>query len=113
MKVKLVSHDPWASKLKIILNQLPAVLGRSSGAEIRLADRWTSRRHCEIDQVNGTLKVRDMGSRHGTFVNGERVDQAHLLPGDKLTIGLSSFEVQYKRTEKPSADQEHAAAPAC
>lgn len=113
MKVRLVSHDPWASKLKFILNQLPAILGRSSGAEIRLTDRWTSRRHCEIDQVDGALMVRDIGSRHGTFVNGERVDHAHLLPGDKLTVGLMSFEVQYKRKDKPSAEREHAAAPAC
>lgn len=54
------------------------------------------RRHCGIDQINGMLVVRDIGSRDGTFVNGERVAQAHLLHApDKLTVGLSSFRLGY------------------
>ena len=84
------------------MNKLPAVIGRSPDADVRLDDRWVSRRHCEIDQINGTLVVRDLGSKHGTAVNGEYAAQTHLLPGDRLTIGLTSFEVHYKRSKRPT-----------
>jgi len=113
MKAKLISLDRFSPKARIIVGQLPAMVGRSPDADIHVADPWTSRRHCEIDQINGTLVVRDIGSRHGTFVNGERVTEAHLLPGDKVTVGLSSFEVQYKRRAKSSAVHEHTATCQC
>jgi pSer/pThr/pTyr-binding forkhead associated (FHA) protein len=41
--------------------------------------------------------VRDLDSKNGTAVNGQYVREAHLLPGDRLTIGLTSFQVQYNR----------------
>ncbi|MHC4405551.1 MAG: FHA domain-containing protein [Planctomycetota bacterium] len=113
MKVKLLSLDRFCPKSRIIVDQLPAMVGRSPEADIHVTDCWASRRHCEIDQLDGTLVVRDIGSRHGTFVNGEQVAQAHLLPGDKLTVGLSSFEVQYKRRAKSSAEHEHTATCQC
>ncbi len=72
--------------------------------------RCGSRRHCEIDQIGGTLVVRDIGSRNGTFVNGKQVIQAHLLPEARLTVGLSSFEVHYRRKGQSSAERRHAAA---
>ena len=40
------------------------------------------------------LTVRDLGSRNGTFVNGERVDETILEPGDKMQIGPLNFIVQ-------------------
>ena len=61
-----------------------------------------SRVHCEISEINGTLLVRDLGSRNGTAVNGEYVKEAHLLPGDRLTVGLTKFEVRYKRRQSSS-----------
>jgi pSer/pThr/pTyr-binding forkhead associated (FHA) protein len=96
MRVKLISLDAWSSRRKIVFGSLPMTIGRSPDAGVPLDDRWVSRRHCEIDQVGGTLVVRDSGSTHGTFVNGARVAEARLMPGDKLGIGMSSFEVQYK-----------------
>ena len=57
----------------------------------------------EIDEIAGTLVVRDLGSTHGTFVNGLEVTEAHLMPGDKLTIGLSNFLTQYKKRGTESA----------
>ncbi|HUT12684.1 MAG TPA: FHA domain-containing protein [Thermoguttaceae bacterium] len=97
MKVKLVSVDSWKSRRKIITHRLPTTIGRSAEAAIHLDDCWASRRHCEIDEIDGTLVVRDLGSTHGTFVNGHRITEARLLPGDMLTIGISSFRAQYKR----------------
>jgi hypothetical protein len=54
-----------------------------------------SERHCEIDEVDGRLRVRDLESRAGTFVNGVQVSVAPLLPGDRLTVAQSDFVVVY------------------
>lgn len=96
MRVRLVSVDPATPKRRIVVKRLPAVIGRSSDAQVRVTDPWVSRRHCEIDRADGTLVVRDLGSKHGTFVNGERTGVAHLLPGDRLTIGATSLEILYR-----------------
>ena len=76
---------------EIVLDVLPATMGRGSSAEILVQDRWASRRHCEINQIDGVLTVRDLGSSHGTFVNVQQVSQSQLNPGDKLRIGISEF----------------------
>jgi pSer/pThr/pTyr-binding forkhead associated (FHA) protein len=47
--------------------------------------------------------VRDLDSKNGTAVNGQYVKEAHLLPGDRLTVGLTSFQVQYKRSPSRSS----------
>jgi len=97
MKPKLIRVDPGTPKTRIVLKKLPAVLGRSPDVSICLDDRWASRLHCEISEINGTLVVRDLESRNGTLVNGELVTEALLMPGDRLTVGLTSFRVHYKR----------------
>jgi len=97
MTVRLVSLTPGESKGPTTVTQLPAVLGRNRHADVPLNDCWASRVHCEISEINGTLLVRDLDSKNGTMVNGRNVKEAHLFPGDRLTAGLTSFEVQYKR----------------
>jgi pSer/pThr/pTyr-binding forkhead associated (FHA) protein len=113
MKVKLISVSPAAPRLKIVVKRLPALVGRSPEADVCLSDPWVSRVHGELDQVDGTLVVRDIGSRHGTFVNGEQITVAELLPGDELSIGATSFEVLYRHKEKkpPAARQCETASP--
>jgi pSer/pThr/pTyr-binding forkhead associated (FHA) protein len=106
MKVKLVSLAPNGRKSKLVLKKLPVVIGRGTDAEVRLPDRWASRRHCEIYEIEGAPVVRDLGSTHGTFINGHQVTESHLMPGDRLTVGLTSFQAHYKRNRRradPSA----------
>jgi pSer/pThr/pTyr-binding forkhead associated (FHA) protein len=95
MKAQLVCAAAYGVEREIMLENLPVMVGRGPDAGIRLADPWVSRRHCEIDEINGTLVVRDLGSRHGTFVNGHRVTEWFLLPGSTLTLGISRFVAQY------------------
>lgn len=66
-----------------------------------LNDRWVSRLHCQIDEVGGRFVLRDLGSKHGTFVNGERVSEVPLSLGDQIDIGMSRFVVA---EEDPAAD---------
>ncbi len=84
----------------------PLVIGRSPDAGITLDDRWVSRRHCLIEVQSGQLLVRDLGSKHGTFVNDGQVTESVLKPGDKLNIGLTTLVAAY---EPPLANKAPAA----
>lgn len=93
MEVKLFVTQPAESQREVVLTELPALIGRSFSAEVRPDDLWVSREHCEIDELGGVLVIRDLHSRHGTFVNGLRIDKAALLPGDDITIGVTHLLV--------------------
>lgn len=59
-----------------------------------VANRLASRRHAVLRLVEGRLEVVDLGSRNGTFVNGERVETPRRLrPGDRIQIGSDTLEV--------------------
>ena len=68
----------------------PVILGRSRSCDLRLSDTDASRRHAEIIPVTGGWVVRDLDSTNGTFVNGERVTERQLRPGDRIEIGSST-----------------------
>lgn len=62
-------------------------LGRHPDSEIILDDITVSRRHAELVRVGDGYVLRDAGSLNGTYVNGERVDEAQLRQGDELQVG--------------------------
>lgn len=99
MNLKLVCQDSLAAPRDIVVDQFPFDLGRGVDVSLRIDDRWLSRRHCRLELCGEELFVRDLGSRHGTFVNGQRVTECRLNPGDRLSIGLSHFVVEYIRDD--------------
>ena len=103
MKVKLLCQDPLASPREIVVDHFPCDLGRGSEVTVRIDDRWLSRRHCRLDLAEGVIVVRDLGSRHGTFVNGRSISECKLLPGDRLCLGLTHLVAEY---EAPVTDSQ-------
>lgn len=74
---------------EIPLTQDVATIGRLDGSDVVVDDRLASRRHAEIERQHGQCILRDCDSRNGTFVNGERVSEPHILrDGDEIQIGL-------------------------
>jgi len=69
------------------------VLGRDPECSICLDDTSVSREHAAVEPVAGGAVVKDLGSANGIFVNGERVKERRLQPGDILRIGASKFIV--------------------
>jgi pSer/pThr/pTyr-binding forkhead associated (FHA) protein len=61
-----------------------------------LDDPNVSRRHAELRRENGSWVVADLGSTNGIKVNGRRVAEQSLSPGDQITLGLETlaFEVE-------------------
>ncbi|MFN9813589.1 MAG: adenylate/guanylate cyclase domain-containing protein [Deltaproteobacteria bacterium] len=62
-------------------------LGRHPNNTVQVLDRIVSKEHCHVDFVDGRFVLRDLGSLNGTFINGERVSERVLNPGDEITLG--------------------------
>jgi predicted TIM-barrel fold metal-dependent hydrolase len=70
------------------------LLGRAAPGCARLADDVElSRRHATIAQVGSELVIEDHGSRNGTWVNGLRIERQVLAPGDRVRVGVTTFEL--------------------
>lgn len=64
------------------------LVGRAPEAELQLIDEKVSREHCVFEAQDGGVVVRDLGSRNGTWVNGERLNGSRVLaPNDTVGIG--------------------------
>ena len=71
------------------------VVGRRESCDIVLRFSNVSSQHCELDLDGGYWYVRDLGSSNGVKVNGVRVTEKRLDPGDKLSVAKHDYEVQY------------------
>ena len=86
----------------IALSQMRLTVGRHPQCEIVLPFGTVSARHCELELIEGYWMVRDLGSRNGTRVDGVRVDEKWLMPGNILWVHKHRFEVDYTPlTDKP------------
>jgi serine phosphatase RsbU (regulator of sigma subunit) len=71
----------------IVLNRSPFTVGRKVDKDLVIADPRVSRDHAQITQEGQEFFLVDLGSKHGTFVNGERVQRQKLERGDRLEFG--------------------------
>jgi serine phosphatase RsbU (regulator of sigma subunit) len=69
------------------LNHTPYTIGRKVDRDLVIPDPRVSREHASIVSENGEFFVVDQGSKHGTFVNGERVERRKLNRNDKMEFG--------------------------
>jgi adenylate cyclase len=95
MRLKLISTDGTQS---FELREGPAlIIGRAPNSDVPIFDPTISRRHAEVQCGADKFVIRDLESSNGTYVNGERVSERAIAPGDVLTFGKVSFRV----TEAP------------
>src|SRR5581483_8956231 len=71
----------------LYLDHTPFTIGRKMEKDLAIADPRVSRDHALIISENGKFYVEDQGSKHGTFVNGERVQRKLLERNDRLEFG--------------------------
>jgi predicted component of type VI protein secretion system len=71
------------------------LVGRRESCDIVLRFSNVSAHHCQLSVVGGYWYVRDMKSRNGVKVNGVRVTEKRLDPGDTLSIAKHNYEVKY------------------
>ncbi len=110
MQVNLVAFTPNGQRRDVPLGSGQFVIGRQASAQIRVPLSTVSRQHCEVLIRENTIRVRDLGSSNGTFVNDDRVQDAELHAGDVLTVGTFAFVVQINghpaTIERPVSDEE-------
>jgi pSer/pThr/pTyr-binding forkhead associated (FHA) protein len=94
MNVNLVLFKKNGSTKAFPLPQTVTVIGRQQHCDLCIPLMVVSRKHCEISQDGGVLRVRDLGSRNGVLVNGKKVAESVLKAGDKLQVGPVSLAVQ-------------------
>jgi serine phosphatase RsbU (regulator of sigma subunit)/pSer/pThr/pTyr-binding forkhead associated (FHA) protein len=84
----LVVVDPNGHRSRVPLSPVPFSIGRQPGNQLVIRDSRASRSHARIVLEGGHYVLEDTGSRHGTFVNGKRVEKHSLQNGDKIDFGV-------------------------
>ena len=75
------------------------LVGRRESCDIVLRFSNVSAHHCQLTVVGGYWYVRDLKSRNGVKVNGFRVTEKRLDPGDTLSVSKHKYEVKYSPAE--------------
>ena len=70
------------------------VVGRAVTSDVPIYDPTISRRHAEVSLTEGGVKVKDVGSSNGTFLNGARITEAIAGENDVITFGKVAFRVK-------------------
>jgi len=69
-------------------------VGGDTTNDLVLTDGTVSRRHIEVERSPNGLLLRDLGSRNGTWIDGRRIVQAFVEPGDKIQLGKTKIAVK-------------------
>ncbi len=85
----LVVRDTSGGSREVELNHFPFTIGRQSENDLVLLDNRVSRNHARIVQDSQGFLIEDSESRHGTYVNGERVTTCRLKGGDQISLGVA------------------------
>jgi len=92
VKLKLVKGPDAGKELRIPTPK--CVIGRGEDCHLRPKSDAISRKHCVIYVKEGELLVRDLNSKNGTLVNGDRIAEDRVLKaGDTIQFGPLAFEI--------------------
>src|ERR1035437_6341476 len=83
----LVGRDANGHRKRVPVDPIPFLIGRQPEIHLILADSRVSRTHARIVVENGVYVLEDSGSRHGTFVNGKRVERKVLENTARVEFG--------------------------
>ncbi|MGA2155156.1 MAG: SpoIIE family protein phosphatase [Bryobacteraceae bacterium] len=83
----LIVTDPGGHRARVSIQPLPFLIGRQPQSNLILRDSRVSRSHARIVFEHGGYVLEDTGSRHGTFVNGLRVERQPLANSDRIDFG--------------------------
>src|SRR5262245_6352486 len=82
-------------------NPARVLIGQSEVCDLRLSDREVSRRHTALEHVGRALRVTDLASTNGTFVDRVRVVEALLAGGELVRVGTTVLRVDLGAEAEP------------
>jgi len=103
MNVSLVRLRKNGSPQVFPLGGVSTIIGRRRNCDLRIPVMSVSRKHCQVDIDDGALKIRDLGSHNGTYLNGKRIDETAGQAGNFLKIGPVTFVLQIDGKPEVSA----------
>ena len=87
MDAKLIMFKRDGQRKDFTLRGKSTVIGRGEDCALRVPLLAVSRRHCELIKGDNEVRVRDLASSNGTYVNNKRINETVLGPGDRLSVG--------------------------
>jgi sigma-B regulation protein RsbU (phosphoserine phosphatase) len=84
-EIQVLTADGESRTLRLTNERV--IIGRSREADVYLPDQWLSRRHAEIQRRADGYYIVDLGSKNGTLLNDQRVEQQRLAAGDVIALG--------------------------
>ena len=94
MQVVLVMFRADGERKSFSITRDVTVMGRREDCDFRIPLGDISRKHCRLIKEDEALKIEDLGSSNGTYINGKRIHEAELQPGDTVQIGPVVFVIQ-------------------
>lgn len=89
----LITGGPLVGTM-LPLGSAPVIIGRAPSSTLVLEDPYSSSRHARLSNVEGHWWIEDLGSRNGTFVDDERIEQPReIRPGTNVRIGQTTLEL--------------------
>jgi pSer/pThr/pTyr-binding forkhead associated (FHA) protein len=92
---KLILTLPDGSEQEFELQKASITIGRSTANDIALNDGRVSRTHVRLECTPAGCQITDLGSSNGTLLNDNRIDQAIIHSGDRLTLGTSKLRYEH------------------
>ncbi len=109
MQAVLVMFKSDGERRSFSLPRDITVIGRREDCDLRIPLGDVSRKHCRLIKEGEELRIEDLGSSNGTFLNGMRIQEATLQAGDQVQIGPVGFIIQLNG--QPTDDDIHPFAP--
>jgi pSer/pThr/pTyr-binding forkhead associated (FHA) protein len=92
MEVTLKVLDGAKSGAKISVKKAEFIIGRSQSCHLCAGSSAISRQHCAIIRDDHRVAIKDLGSRNGTLVNGQKIaGEVELASGDEIIVGPLKF----------------------
>lgn len=109
MDVNLVLLKKNSSHKLFPLPSSVTTIGRRHSCDLCIPLVSVSKKHCQLNHDGGVLKIRDLDSRNGTYLNGKRINEAVIQAGDSIKIGPLTFVLQVDGQPQTIAAPESAA----
>jgi len=94
MDVNLILFKKDGSQKAFSVASDTTIIGRRHDCDLCIPLMVVSKRHCQLNLNKEAVKIRDLDSRNGTFLNGKRIDETTVQAGDYIRIGPLTFLLQ-------------------
>ncbi|MEL7058388.1 MAG: ATP-binding protein [Acidobacteriota bacterium] len=104
--LQLIVYDRFREQSRYTWDGSRLLIGRRADADIRVDEPTMSAIHAEINGDGDVLRVRDLESLNGTQLNGERIQESPLTPGDEIQIGRARIVLDRIDSQKDRPSDE-------